>query len=60
MLNAGNGVWFADRSAFSKNNFIASGNLNTVNGILEGNACHSSVSQGSAYQQEEMLGEKHI
>jgi hypothetical protein len=56
-MNAGNGLWLADGSTFSKNDFISRGSLNTINGILKfSQEMHVTV----AYQQQEMLDETHL
>ena len=57
MLNAGNGLWLADRSTFSKNDFISRGSLNTINGIL---IILQEMHVTVAHQQQEMLGETHL
>jgi hypothetical protein len=57
MMNAGSGLWLADGSTFSKNDFISRGSLNTINGILKFlQEMHVTV----AYQQQEMLDETHL
>jgi hypothetical protein len=57
MMNAGNGLWLADGSTFSKNDFISRGSLNTINGILKfSQEMHVTV----AYQQQEMLDKTHL
>lgn len=54
MMNAGNGLWLAGGSMFSKNDFIFRGSLNTINGILKFlQEMHVTL----AHQQQEMLDE---
>jgi hypothetical protein len=56
MMNAGKGLWLADRSTFSENYFISRGSLNTINGILK---FLQKMHVTGAHQQQEMLDETH-
>jgi hypothetical protein len=46
------GLWPVDRSVFSENEFIPSGNLNTPDNILNGDPCCSGAPQAGEDQQE--------
>jgi hypothetical protein len=48
------GLWPVDRSIFSENDFIPSGNLNTPGDICNGDPYFSGAPQAGEFQQEEV------